>query len=167
MTRQFLQAAGIAVLMSAGSPTASLAGQEEVADLEVAACAKPVVSLVVKETDMSLGVRGGTASFAVYAIAGGGFQGAVSGTITVSEPVNEQRIRLHSGEKPQTFPFTLAAGGATPSSCNGEKKYCFVIATAADNTNAGTLFYTVFLDPSAQYAGGEGLTLHQMRVTVK
>jgi len=157
----------IAIVWLVGSSLAPVTRAQALLEPESPLCAKPAVSLVVKGTKLSVPRKGGTISFAVYAVAGGGFHGTVSGTVSVSQPGNPDQIALVSGNDGRSFPFTLAAGESTASRCSAPQKMCISVTTAPSNTRSGTLFYSVFLDASGQFNAAGGANTKQIEVTVQ
>ena len=111
---------------------------------------KPVVRLTVNLNQLTIEKQSGTISFVVDAAASSGFTGTLSGTITVSAPVNPSGVKLTDGLAPKTFPFTVAAGQKT-SDTKPPQTGTFKIATSPKNDQSGTLTYTVYIDPSAQF----------------
>jgi hypothetical protein len=125
--------------------------------------ARPEVTLMVRPLSLKLAQRQGAGSFTVDATASGGFSGTISGSITVSEPVNGDRIKLMAGAGPKTFAFRLGAGqnvsGAQPNS-----SLIFKVETSPSNDRGGVLVYTVSLDPSNQFTTTD--PVRQVRIVV-
>jgi hypothetical protein len=133
---------------------------------------KPQISLSVSSESggpakgLSVERRNGTISLVVFASASGGFGGTITGSIGVAEPVNGDHIELSKGFQAIEFPFKLAAGETTASTCKPPGNNCFTIATSASNERAGDLTYTVTITPSARYSLTDA-SVKQVTITVK
>lgn len=151
--------------------TALLASQSHVRS-QGAQRPTPTITLAVLPSpgtrldNVTIARSGGRASLLIAASASGGFSGTVSGTVTVSEPINADKVGLAEGTRAQTYPFTLGPGEATPASCSAPVKNCFIIVTSASNNHAGEVFYTITVDPSKAYSLNEK-SFAQVRVTVR
>jgi hypothetical protein len=66
-----------------------------------------VVFLNVRK-ELTIARRNGTISIIVDAAASPGFSGTISGTMSVSGPVNPSGVVLSAGSNGQGFPFTLS-----------------------------------------------------------
>jgi hypothetical protein len=114
---------------------------------------KPVVLLNVKKK-LTIERQNGTISIIVDATVNGGFSGTISGTMSVSGPVNPSGVVLSAGSNGQAFPFTLSAGERT-SATHPPQTGIFTIKTSPGNPTSGTVMYTVAIDPSAQFTTGD------------
>jgi hypothetical protein len=134
--------------------------------------AKPEVTLTVStETkgpaeNLTIDQHGGSVSLVISASAAGGFDGTVSGSITVAEPVNGNHVQLAEGWQSETYPFTLGPGDSTPSRCTAPVKNCFTVATSGNNDRTGTIFLNVILNPSKDYSLNS-MSVRQLTITVK
>jgi hypothetical protein len=126
----------------------------------------PQVTLTVSTTGFHLGQQGQTGQFYANATVTGGFTGTISGTITISQPVNGNSILLDQGGSAQSYSFTLTPGGSTSNTCSAPSVNCFTVMTDPANPNTGTLTYTVSVDPSSQFAVNGSSSPKQVVVTV-
>lgn len=111
---------------------------------------KPEVTLVVKPTELTVNKEDGRITFQVDAKASEGFTGTISGTLTVSQPINGTGIHLTQGSDSKTFKFTLAASQKTWETTPPQTG-TFTVSTSPTNPAAGTVTYVVTVDPSNQF----------------
>jgi hypothetical protein len=119
-----------------------------------AADRKPMVTLVVRPDNIAIEKQDGRAVMLVDASASEGFDGTISGTMSVSQPVNPYGIQLADGSEGRTYPFTLRAGQKTWQTTPHQTGK-FAIATSPKNQAGPYLTYTVGIDPSSQFETGE------------
>ena len=135
------------------------AGQDVSADTQQ----KPVVTLRVSQEQIDLLRKNGNVSFEVDASASQGYSGTVSGTISVSEPSNPDRVDLVAGDKSKEFFFALAAGQKMSDTQSSEER-TFRISTSPANPTNGTLHWAVTLNPSKEYKTSDSPRSVEVRV---
>ena len=106
------------------------------------------LQLTVNQTSCTVPRQNGTCQFVVGAQANGGWNGTVSGTISVSGAGNPNSVLLSAGTAGINPSFTLSALGATQGTCSPPSAFCFTMTSDPNNQNAGTVIYSVILNNS-------------------
>ena len=128
------------------------------------------VSLYVSPLACTLHETNSTCTFVTDAVAGGGFTGSVTGTVTVTPLSNVNNVTLSQGSTaaPSPFSFSLTAGTSTSGHCDGIPSMCYTVTTAVDNSHLGDLVYRVTLDPSpdGKFTIPSGHQIEDVKLTV-
>jgi hypothetical protein len=111
---------------------------------------RPVITLRVRPEECDIPRNNGRILFDIDASASEGFNGTVSGTITVPQAVNPDQVDLIEGANSKEFHFKLAAGQKM-SDTQAYENRTYVVQTSPTNPTNGTLVWPVTVDPSAQY----------------
>jgi hypothetical protein len=111
---------------------------------------KPVVTLMVTPNEYDVPRKNGRIAFEIDASASEGFDGTVSGTITVPQASNPDGVELIEGANSKEFSFKLAAGQKMSDRQQLENRI-FTVWTSRTNPTNGTLQWAVTLNPSTQY----------------
>ena len=111
---------------------------------------EPVITLRVRPEECDIPRKNGRIAFDIDASASEGFDGTVSGTITVPQAVNPNRVDLIEGADSKQFRFKLAAGQKMSDTQPYENR-TYTVRTSPTNSSNGTLVWAVVVDPSAQY----------------
>lgn len=132
------------LLIAAGKP---LLAQEQPPQQ---AFVRPVVSLLVTPSKLTISRSGGRVHFGVDAVPGR-FQGTISGTITVSKPVDFNNVKPVEGQDSRSFPFTLSSKTGAGSEHTGYTHTGEYTISAPQGSRPGTLIYVVSFDPSCEF----------------
>jgi len=109
---------------------------------------RPVVSVLVTPSKLTISRSGGRVHFGVDAVPGR-FQGTISGTITVSKPVDFNNVKPVVGQDSRSFPFTLSSKTGTGSGQTGHTGQYTI--SVPQGSRPGTLIYVVSFDPSCEF----------------
>ncbi len=116
-----------------------------------AAHPKPELKLTVKADTIEVAQKDGRTCLHFDVLAGTGWKGTVSGSISIAEPFNPDRVELSEGFAAKNVDFKLAADQKLSELTEAEDlTYC--IRTSQVNPKDGTLIYTIFLNAPDQVA---------------